>query len=134
MGVTFDFSGAHVLVTGGTSGIGHAIARAFDDAGAAVTVTGTRADAGAYDIGLEPFTYHRCRMSDPSEVGALAGALDALDVLVNNAGQNLPGGRSESDPDVFAEVVDINLVGAFRLATLCRPAGPTDKGSWPGPG
>jgi len=119
--VTFDFAGAHVLVTGGTSGIGHAIARAFNDAGAAVTVTGTRADAGAYDVDLEPFTYHQCRMSDPSEVGALAGALDALDVLVNNAGQNLPGGRSESDPDVFAEVVDINLVGAFRLASLCRP-------------
>ena len=42
---TFDFSGARVLVTGGTAGIGHAIAGAFADAGATVTITGTRADA-----------------------------------------------------------------------------------------
>ena len=40
---TFDFSGAHVLVTGGTSGIGHGIAHAFADAGADVTITGTKA-------------------------------------------------------------------------------------------
>jgi len=38
--VRFDFTGAHVLVTGGTSGIGHAIAGAFADAGADVTITG----------------------------------------------------------------------------------------------
>jgi NAD(P)-dependent dehydrogenase (short-subunit alcohol dehydrogenase family) len=44
-----------------------------------------------------------------------------LDVLVNNAGQNLPGGRSEWDPEVFEEVVAINLFSAFRLATACKP-------------
>ena len=37
--ISFDFSGTAVLVTGGTSGIGHAIATAFADAGAEVTVT-----------------------------------------------------------------------------------------------
>ena len=40
---TFDFADATVLVTGGTSGIGHAIATAFVVAGAAVTITGRRA-------------------------------------------------------------------------------------------
>ena len=40
----FDFSGARVLVTGGTSGIGHAIAHAFADAGASVTVKATVGD------------------------------------------------------------------------------------------
>ena len=39
---------------------------------------------------------------------------------MNNAGANLPGGRSEYDPDVFEESVRINLFGAFRLATACR--------------
>ncbi len=43
--VSFDYAGAAVLVTGGTSGIGHAIAGAFAAAGASVTVTGTRAAA-----------------------------------------------------------------------------------------
>src|SRR5262245_2366886 len=58
--VTFDFGGAHVLVTGGTSGIGHAIATAFVDAGARVTITGTKAAASDYEIDLGPFTYHHC--------------------------------------------------------------------------
>ena len=38
-------------------------------------------------------------------------------MLVNNAGQNLPGGRSEYEPDVFEETVAVNLFGAFRLAS-----------------
>ena len=121
MGVTFDFRGCHVLVTGGTSGIGHAIAHAFHAAGANVRVTGTRAAAGDYDVDLTPFTYHQCHLSAPEEIGTLASALGSLDVLVNNAGQNLPGGRSEYDPDVFEEVVAVNLFGAFRMADLCRP-------------
>jgi len=53
-------------------------------------------------------------------VEAVAGALSGLDVLVNNAGQNLPGGRSEYDPDVFEEVVAVNLFAGFRMATACR--------------
>jgi NAD(P)-dependent dehydrogenase (short-subunit alcohol dehydrogenase family) len=121
MGVTFDFQHYEVLVTGGTSGIGHATAHAFRDAGASVTVTGTRSDAGSYGVDLAPFAYRQCRMSSPDELAALAASLDSLDVLVNNAGQNLPGGRSEYDADVFEEVVAVNLFGAFRLANLCRP-------------
>src|SRR3954447_21458285 len=103
MGVTVDFGGYHVLVTGGTSGIGHAIAHAFNAAGAEVRVTGTRATADDYDVDLAPFAYHQCHMSAPEEIGALAATLGSLDVLVNNAAQNLPGGRSEYDPDVFEE-------------------------------
>jgi NAD(P)-dependent dehydrogenase (short-subunit alcohol dehydrogenase family) len=121
MGVTFDFHGRRVLVTGGTSGIGHAIAHAFNAAGAAVMVTGTRGTAREYDVDLSPFTFHPCRMSAPDDVAALAASLDSLDVLVNNAGQNLPEGRNEYEPEVFEEVVAVNLFGAFRLATACRP-------------
>ena len=119
--VTFDFSGASVLVTGGTSGIGHAIATAFADAGARVTVTGTRAAASDYDVELSRFGFVRCRMTDASEIEALAVAHDRIDVLVNNAGQNLPGGKSEYEPDVFEESVAINLFGAFRVASAVLP-------------
>jgi NAD(P)-dependent dehydrogenase (short-subunit alcohol dehydrogenase family) len=118
--VTFDFAGAHVLVTGGTAGIGYAIAHAFDDAGATVTITGTRAAATEYDTDLAPFAYRQCRMTDHAEIEAVANACDRLDVLVNNAGQNLPGGRNEYEPDVFEETVAINLFGAFRLATATK--------------
>jgi 3-oxoacyl-[acyl-carrier protein] reductase len=119
-GVTFDFSGARVLVTGGTSGIGLAIAHAFGEAGAHVTITGTRAEATAYEVDLSAFAYERCRMTEPREIETVAASLDALDVLVNNAGQNLPGGRSEYEPEVFEESVTINLFGAFRMAGAVR--------------
>jgi NAD(P)-dependent dehydrogenase (short-subunit alcohol dehydrogenase family) len=119
-GATFDFSGARVLVTGGTSGIGLAIARAFHAAGARVAVTGTRADADEYEVDLGSFAYHRCRMTETAEIEAVATNFAALDVLVNNAGQNLPGGRSEYEPEVFEEAVTVNLFGAFRMASALR--------------
>ena len=119
-GVSFDFSGAHVLVTGGTSGIGFAVARAFTAAGAQVTITGTRAEPSDYETDLAPFAYRRCRMTEPDEIDATVAGLDQLDVLVNNAGQNLPGGRSEYDPAVFEESVTVNLFGAFRMASVAR--------------
>jgi 3-oxoacyl-[acyl-carrier protein] reductase len=118
--VQFDFTGAHVLVTGGTSGIGHAIAEAFTDAGADVTITGTKPTPAEYDTDLAPFSYHQCRMTEPDQIEAVAASLERLDVLVNNAGQNLPGGRSEYEPDVFEETVAVNLFGAFRMASATR--------------
>lgn len=118
---TFDFRGARVLVTGGSNGIGLGVASAFVDAGAAVVITGTRGSAADYDHDLTPFDYRQVTMTDHEAITRLAASLDGLDVLVNNAGQNLPGGRSEWDPEVFEEVVAINLFGAFRLATACKP-------------
>jgi len=118
---TFDFAGAHVLVTGGSNGIGLAIACAFRDANATVTITGTRSHAGDYEADLSGFDYRHLRLPDPAGIDALSGSLERLDVLVNNAGQNLPGGRSEYDPDVFDEVVAVNLSSAFRLAQATEP-------------
>lgn len=118
--VTFDFSGCRVLVTGGSSGIGARIAADFVAAGAEVSITGTRPRASDYEVDLSACDYHRCRMTEPEEIARVATALPALDVLVNNAGANLPGGRSEWEPDVFEEVVAINLFGAFRMALACK--------------
>lgn len=112
---TFDFSGAAVLVTGGTSGIGHAIATAFADAGASVLVTGTRAAAADYDTDLSAFAFRQVEMRDRDAVDALVAELDVLDVLVNNAGANFPDGRDEWEPDAFAASLALNLEGAMRL-------------------
>jgi NAD(P)-dependent dehydrogenase (short-subunit alcohol dehydrogenase family) len=120
MTVRFDYSGRRVLVTGGTSGIGAAIAAAFRDAGADTVITGTRSSAGDYDADLSGYTYHAMQLSDNDGIARVADALPSLDVLVNNAGTSLPGGKNEHIPDVFDESVRINLLGAFRMASACK--------------
>jgi 3-oxoacyl-[acyl-carrier protein] reductase len=117
MGPRHDFAGAHVLVTGGTSGIGAAIARAFLEAGAAVTITGTRAGATDYDADLSGYAYRQLDVEVPAQIDALAASLARLDVLVNNAGFALPSiGLDEWDPDVFDRAVAMLLNSAFRMA------------------
>jgi len=118
--LSYDFSGSRVVVTGGSRGIGASIARAFLDAGAAVSITGTRPSSSDYDGDLSAYRYHQLRMSDSAGIERLAEALDGLDVLVNSAGENFPGGRDETIPDVFEESVAINLFGAYRLSVACK--------------
>jgi len=119
--VRFDFSGCRVLVTGGSSGIGAGIAQAFHAAGAEVAITGTRASASEYDRDLSAFEYMPMQLAAPDDIAWVADAQSRLDVLVNNAGATLPGGRNEYIPEVFEEAVSINLFGAFRLASACKP-------------
>lgn len=117
----FDSQQATVLVTGGSNGIGEGIARAFARAGATVHITGRAKSAADYDKDLSPFHYHSLDVSDNRAIAALAGAIPALDILINNAGASLPGGRSEYEPEVFEEAVRINLTSAYRLAHAFQP-------------
>jgi NAD(P)-dependent dehydrogenase (short-subunit alcohol dehydrogenase family) len=119
--VDFDFRDTYVLVTGGTSGIGLAIARAFERVGATVTITGRRDSATEYHDDLSAFSYVQCHMNDTGAIENVARGARRLDVLVNNAGENLPDGKSEWDPDVFEATVTANLFGAFRLSNAVRP-------------
>lgn len=121
-GVRFDFAGARVLVTGGTSGIGLEVARRFVEAGATVTVTGRREGVESYDVDLSSYAYLRCELTDAASVDALAGEMGELDVLVNNAGATFPFGRDEWDPDGFVDALTANLAGPMRLAVHCREA------------
>ena len=120
--VSFDFTGTTALITGGTSGIGHAIATLFRDAGARVTITGTKSDAGEYDTDLSGMSYLQLQITDPASVDALTQRITDLDVLVNNAGANFPGGLDESKPDGFEASVGLNLTGPYRLTVGLRRA------------
>lgn len=115
--VSFDFTGTTALITGGTSGIGHAIAALFRDAGAEVTVTGTRPAATEYERDLSGMTYSQLQITDAGSVDTLTQRFTSLDVLINNAGANFPGGLDESQPDGFDASVALNLTGPYRLTT-----------------
>jgi NAD(P)-dependent dehydrogenase (short-subunit alcohol dehydrogenase family) len=120
--VRFDFTGARVLVTGGTSGIGHAVATAFVGAGATVTVTGTRSSAVDYDSDLAPFSFRTLEMRDDAAVEAVVGELGTLDVLVNIAGACFPDGLDEWTPEGFSASLAMNVEGAHRLTMGCHDA------------
>jgi NAD(P)-dependent dehydrogenase (short-subunit alcohol dehydrogenase family) len=117
---SFDFTGTQTLITGGTSGIGHATAALFRDAGARVTVTGTKAGPDDYDTDLTGMDYRRLVLTDPASIDELIGATSTLDVLINNAGANFPGGLNEADPEGFEASVALNLTAPYRLTVGLR--------------
>ena len=116
---SYDYSGAKVLVTGGTSGIGYGIATAFSKAGALVTVTGTRPSPADYgDMDLSAFSYKTLKVQDTEAIKSLAADLDGLDILINNAGASMPGG-DEWTHEGFEESIKVNLLPAYHMSKAC---------------
>src|SRR3954466_11681942 len=66
--VRFDYAGARVLVTGGSNGIGLAIAEAYGISGADVSITGTASQKSDYPHDLSGFKYHSVDMRDGTAV------------------------------------------------------------------
>jgi NAD(P)-dependent dehydrogenase (short-subunit alcohol dehydrogenase family) len=125
-----------VLLTGGTSGLGLAMASALAHAGASVVLTGRDAGRaeqvaatlpGASGLGLDT----RDEASVSAAVQAAAGRLGGLDLLVNNAGLGMrtvnprfttePQGFWRVSPDGFRAVVETNLTGYFLVAREVAP-------------
>lgn len=104
-----------VLVTGGTRGIGAAIASRLAVEGATVTVTGTRPRADP----PEHCSYVPVDFGDQRALEHFAGLVATwdLDVLVNNAGINQIAPFAQTDPEVFDRIQRINLRAPFML---CR--------------
>jgi len=116
-----------VLVTGGTSGIGLAIAQRFASSGCQVLATGRTLDEvnvvrseASRDIATSTIRFEELDVSDGDAITRLVGSLDRLDVLVNCAGMIARGGR-EFDPVVFQQVIDVNLTGMMRVCVASQP-------------
>lgn len=115
-------AGKRVLVTGGTSGIGAAIARGFLQAGADVWLTGVSEEevaAAAGDPALARANGAVLDVRDGESVRTFIGSFPELDVVVNCAG--IIRRNAELDPATFESVVDVNLNGAMRVCASARP-------------
>jgi 3-oxoacyl-[acyl-carrier protein] reductase len=119
-----------VVVTGGSSGIGRAVAERFAEAGDDVVITGRHADSlaqAATEIGAKAV---RCDSSMPDNVAVLARQLgDRVDVVVNMAGGNTDLDRAAGDDTSLADLaaawranLDANLLSTVLTTTELLPA------------
>ncbi|MGI9399864.1 MAG: SDR family NAD(P)-dependent oxidoreductase [Rhizobiaceae bacterium] len=121
----FDYSGARIVVIGASrGGIGASIARAFQDAGAGVEITGAEEKCVPEDA--ERFSYEKLDVTDTQAVQAYANSRKHVDVLVNCAAITKRG--EEMEAGFFSKVLDVNLIGSFRCAKAMLPALKSAKG------
>jgi NAD(P)-dependent dehydrogenase (short-subunit alcohol dehydrogenase family) len=117
------FSGKRAIVTGGTSGIGRAIALALSEAGCDVIVTGATVDEVRRFTGehkAHKISAADLDVSDAKAVEKLVARFDRMDFLVNAAGIILRDG-GEFKMENFQRVLDVNLAGVMRMSTAFRP-------------
>ena len=123
-----DLSGKTALVTGSTSGIGHAIARGLAAAGATVAVNGrtpAKVDAAAAAIAkAAPGAKVRGIAADVSTVAGcktLVAALPEVDILINNAGIFEPKGFFDIPDEDWSRFFEVNVMSGVRLARAYMP-------------
>ncbi|WP_195820165.1 SDR family NAD(P)-dependent oxidoreductase [Roseobacter sp. MH60115] len=122
---SFDLTGKRALVTGASSGIGLGCAVALAEAGAHVVCAARRADVlqDAVNAMAGQGWSAEAMPLDQSDVTALAGAFDTpFDVVVNSAGLARHAPATETTPEDYDAVMDINLRGAYFLSAQAAKA------------
>lgn len=118
--MTLDYTGLRVLVTGGASGIGHAVATAALARGAVVAVVDL--DSSNAPIGA---ICHRADVADDASVAdAIAHAAEAMggiDIVINNAGIGAQGTVETNPIDEWRHVFDVNVFGMVRVMRAALP-------------
>ncbi len=130
MNFSFDFAGRTALVTGGVSGIGAAASLAFKRHGTRVIACGLTDDEIAIaraDQSFAGIDIRKLDVTDAAAVRVLINGLPALDFVVNSAG--MIRRDAEHDPEVFDQVMDVNVSGGMRVASAARPLLKASKGS-----
>jgi len=129
-----SFAGKSVLVTGATSGIGQAIARAFTNSQANITAIGRNRVALKEIYGSNAAVLTTtANVTDSEEMAtAVAAAMEQfgrLDVLVNAAGHISSGTIEDTSPAAWDAMMNVNLRAPFQLMQLCAPHLIRTKGS-----
>jgi len=125
-----QLTGRVALVTGGSKGIGAAIARALADAGASVVST-SRSGAGESGASLKQV---RADVRVPEDaaraVDEAVKTFGGLDILVNNAGVGLFANVADMTVDQFRQVIETNLNGVFYCCHAALPHLRHRGGGW----
>lgn len=125
----FDLSGRHVVVTGAASGLGRAIARGVLAFGARASLLDRQIDALRATVSELPAPHNVIEVMacDVSRADEVACAIDAAESagglvtgLVNSAGIGRRAAATELTDEAWAEVIDVNLTGTFKM---CRAVG-----------
>ena len=125
-----DLTGKSAIVTGGTRGIGFAIAKALVSAGANVAITGRlesdveNATSELGKIGPGTISGYACDVRNYDAVKSLFGAFGGVDILINNAGIGIFSSVESMSPEDFRAVLETNVFGVFYC---CHEAIPVMK-------
>ena len=126
------YSGKTVLITGGGTGVGADMARAFASRGAAVWVTGRRAEVLENVAVAHPsITPHVCDVTEEADIIALFDKMECADIVIANAGAAASAPFDKTSLDLWRSIMDVNLTGVFltlreglrRLKASKRPSG-----------
>lgn len=127
----FDLTGRVALVTGGSRGLGKAMARAYAEHGAAIMICSRNAEeleAAAKEIGedlavrVEWMTADLSKKEEAQRVAdETLSRLGRIDILVNNAGGNTPQRADQITDEAWDQIIELNLSGIMRLTRAVLP-------------
>ena len=127
----FDLSGKAAIITGGSKGLGYAMAAGLASAGAQVMLVNRNVEEGAQAASELSAAYETTVVSFSADITQQAqteamaqAALDAfgrIDILINSAGINIRGAIDEVSSDDFAKVMDVNVTGTWLCCRAVTP-------------